>query len=575
MARNQNFDESKKPAQNNQKRNRRPRSKGNKKVEEIVDFNAADLPNAIMKGKNPNDFAWYNNNPEVIEDVARIPFSLAEGAPYTTQDHIQWLTTPAGVALNVSNERRAFPGILAFSITPTLGRCSDTTDALNIAAMQLFTQLRNAVSGQMAYEQNEPMMFVIAAASVIALYEHLSRGYRTACISDYQNKYLPDALLRAQGFAPSLRSNRTRWKSILDYLALKLSSLNIPARFSIIDRMSWMFANVFTDSNTAKAQMYLMKPYVLWQWQEGVDGEPSKVVGRQLRALSQSNNDDLPFPTFESMENAIDALLSPLLGSGDVSQINGQLLKAFGSEAMVKYKYQTPDEPQSLSYSKEVLSQFENATILNAPITNLYVVQELNDTVKGPYLKCKPQMAIEPTNPGTPTFAQSGLVGMKHLLNFHWDNVTYQDVTVATRLAAVADTVSTTTPTTGVLDLICGSEVIQYAQIYQLSPNDLNVVGNYTLTNSTLFTHESPTDPVSVDTGSLAGIGRWSTFDWAPIHYLITAQGTYDQLTNYQLLTVIADIDNTSWISAQDLQEIHKACIISEWMLQNYPLNRR
>lgn len=298
-----------------------------------------------------NDVAWYTKSPALLDAAASLPYSYPVGGRID-------LTNSLANRWDNGSPYRTFAGILALDILTGPGVSVDGDSAVNIAARDIYSYVRYANSGHSNYDPQDLMMYFLAWDEVSMWIENAKRAYKCMFTYNTQNRYAPKYLVQALGFDyADINSNLAQFRYAINALIARFNALNVPTQFSYFTRHKWLYSNVYTDSTTAKAQLYLYRPTIVRKYVETSE----KGGSLQLAAVLNSESNLMTFSKFVSISNT---LIDALLGSEDIGIMSGDILKAFGSDkcwvtAMV-------NEAESLIpvYNMEVLSQIQNATVL-------------------------------------------------------------------------------------------------------------------------------------------------------------------------------------------------------------------
>lgn len=525
------------------------RGRGNTRSKEMevnipdASINKADLPHVVSSSRADNDPNWYMHIYPAVLDVASLPFNIPLGTHY---DNLVPGVTSNPAIVN-SNYSTVQPGIMVLRLAPTAGVSDTPTSPINIAAQQIYALDRQANSGAKNYDKTDLMMLIQAMDSAYMLYEELVRMYKTFHTVDYMSRYMPDTLLYAEGFSPSLAGSLADIRAAINYFAYKLASINVPDQFDFIHRHSWLFENVYVDSKGATPQMYLYKPDGYYQWTEGTDDEPTSLryIGREaLYGASSGTVSDI-----SQITSAINNLLDPILGSEDAGIISGDLAKAFGANGMIKIQPIVEHEMLNLAYSPEVLHQVMNAMPLGV-VSNNNITQDLSNTVVGPQLVCRP--AIVPSN-------QTDLITRhKKLLNFHDYPHDQAGIMVATRLTfSLGEAFGTNQRYLA----SCGTEICVSVLVYY---DSIGIASNPTVVQLTMEMGNVGNLNLNLTT-ALRQVAARSKFDYAPTAYLWNTES--DQATYYG---EIQDVDDYTYIDDSIIQKLHEAAIMSEYAVKDW-----
>nr|AVX53433.1 putative capsid [Marmot picobirnavirus] len=542
-----------------------------------------DTPHVITNAKSDNDPSWYTHVYPLVRDYAALSFSGPVGSkvnllngevfPDSESDGI-----PVYTNVVQGSNFGSVPGIMTFDVYPSIGVSSDSQSAPNIAAQQLYTLVRKQNKNKMDYDKTDLMSVMIAMDNAYALYEDILRVYRAFGGYDYMSRYMPDALITALGYAPSLRTQYSNLKGVLDLFAYQLASINVPDQFDFIKRHSWMFTNVYMDAKSNKAQLYAFKMAGIYVWDERITQDKPTA----LRFVKREKLFDLPdketlVTSLEQIQTAINTVMTPLLGSGDVGYISGDLANAFGEGGMIKIQPVSDHEILTPQYSPEVLLQMMNMNVVEDINTDSMLINvNYNDVNAGPYFVCKPY-ADKPAGTASNYISPSTLATLRHhMLNFIDTDVTPENIMVSTRLCAAVSQIQDHN-----YILSCGTEIITKITVWsnqytsdvsgaELTPNvasqdnmikaDLNNVNEMFL--------ESQMQSALVDRSLI------SAFDWHPTIYLwewsISLHFEGECTAYLYLHGVDQDIQNFYIMDHEQIKNLNDVALMSEFAVRDY-----
>nr|UDL14558.1 MAG: putative capsid protein [Picobirnavirus sp.] len=305
-----------------------------------------------------NDPSWYAKTPQLLIDSSSLAYQYALGSPLT----IEYLkpTIPADKKFHqyvdeyFADEREtkwrgSMPGIWTIGIVPTYGVCNSPVSAANISARNLYSFVRHANSGHTNYEAADLMLYILAMDSIFSLYQHCARAYGVMRLYSQDNRYLAKALVTAMGFDyDDLSSQMADFRAFINLIAVKASAYKVPADFTMYIRHMWMYANIFADSNSPKAQSYLFVPDGFWQYEEYQGA--GKLVFKAFGGAKK----------LAHLKSYVNALFNPIIASEDCNIMSGDIQKAFG-EKCFGLSTIAEDYSVGISYNPEVLEQIHNA----------------------------------------------------------------------------------------------------------------------------------------------------------------------------------------------------------------------
>lgn len=503
----------------------------------------------------PNDWRWYAASPQLIIDYASYPFGTPVGSKTWTQSTL---------------DRTAVPGVMVLGFVPSVGKADSEVDPINVAMRKLYSFVRYQNSGAKNYDAPDLMLYMLAVDSCYMYLAWMKRIYGVA-LKDYTpfNRYYPGTIVQGMGVNfQDVVSNIVKLRGYINQYAFKLTQLFIPNSMSFMARHSWMCEGIYTDSTSSKAQTYLFNPEAYYQFTYDTSG-----AGKcQYLYVSQNM-------TVEDVISYGEQLLGPLIANEDFGIMSGDILKAFGEGGIVKPAPISEDYQVLPVYDQEVLSQIENATILNGTISSTGVTQA-TDVGTG-YLISSSNFNLELDIPfdlglkDATSYNQlitnlMDAMGSSRLINFHHDSVTPADVMVATRLTNILSTVGVPTFSASQnqiwIPATCetfGTEVVTRCRVYGFgtpvnSTNYGMMVDKYPLLLTNIYSTQTESTVNSLYNmlnynRLIAGL---STFDWHP--------QMWTQVLGYNGTTFIGasrcqrilDVDNYTIIDAQNLKQM-------------------
>lgn len=527
-----------------------------------------------------NDWRWYAQSPQLVKDVASIPFGYPVG-----------ITLPE---LNVTNDPTlpapAVPGILRFNFRPTVGYAEDETSPINVAMRRVYSFVRYANSGAKNYDAPDMMIYLVAVDSALMFLEMMKRAYGLMQDVTAYSRYFPQAAVAAAGFDYSdLQVNLAEFRAYINTYAIKLSQLWIPNSMSYMARHAWMCQGVYTDSNTPKAQVYMYTPQSFFKFSLDEEGA-GQLTETYLPSTSMKFSTAVTFG---------DSLLAPMISNEDFGIMGGDILKAFGANGIVKPEGIAETYQVLPVYNQEVLAQMENATVFsttpNTP-NNVTTVQQTTAVGTG-YLVSKPKATVT-VDVGSTTTASASIkadiiscLTAPTLVNFHQLEVPPELVMVATRLTNCLDLRDTSAVvqsqgSSSALGInyhytfpvrTAGSEIISGAFVYHYVNDSINGV----ILNSEqvekwmplyidVISGASTNKSAAIAAAKVRNIALVSNFDWHfgvyPRVYLRGSGDTVSVATG-DLGLPIQDLDNYTFINARNLENFAQTALLSEFSI--------
>lgn len=477
---------------------------------------------------NANDPQWYIPNEQLLNDVAAIPYSIPLGSMVDTG-----FPTPDTREGTIA---RCIPGVMAINMYPGPGRSNSVPDAINVAANMIYSKIRANISGTRPYDAPDVMMYLMGADHAYMYLSWMQRLYGLMNVYSSVNKYLPKALIEAQGVNfENLRNNLSSFRYYINNFALQLASLYVPADIPLFKRHYWLYQNVWADSDSAMGQIYLYTPAGFGTYEEKTSEKGGFI----------KFNGSYGYGRKEKWTTSViavfgDHLLENLIYSEDVGTISGDIRRTYGdSHSLVPT---TIDETYSVvpSYNKEVLSQIENMFSLGVKdgtctIKSLDVTQDPNTN----HITWDLTFTAKDTNHGK-RLIQFYSDADHYYLSSHGTATNPADNIVMTRFMNACHFISGKDITI----TSCGSEIVLDIDIILMEG-----VNTTTLSTASFFESTWMSNVIAI-----------SKFDWHPIIYIFGP--TANPEGKYDFRGVVADLDTFTVISDTQITRLNDmACM--------------
>lgn len=510
------------------------------------------------KVKPTNDPQWYFKDAQILKDVASFSFNSPLGSRLPVGS--VWAGS-ASLTNQVSVGTVSVPGLMAITMSPTIGVSTDAQSPANLAATNVYAYIRYKNSGATNYDSPDLMLYLIAMDSIYSCWNWMKRIYGMASTYSQLNKYEPRAYMMANNVDfDDIMAHLADFRGYLNIKASEISAFCVPATMTYNVRHSWLFSNIYKDSDTRKAQQYMFVPGWFYQYDETSSSQggilnPIPVLVNYV----PNSSGNTPF-TFESLRNLLNGMLEAVNYSEDIGIMSGDILKAYGEGNLFTLSSIDPDYKVEAVYSREVLTQIENSTSFNittAALDTFRISQNPNTN----FLTCKPYLA---------ELYNGNYKGW--MLNFHWENPTPEEVVVATRLTTLCQKAQN--PPSGMaFEIISmGSEVCSQSWMYAYSTSASiqDVDSGAALTTLIAMQIESHgidmrvTSPYNQVVEEVSRIMMITSFDWAPRFHQTIINATTDRL-----LGATVDYDNYTLLSADNLEAINTMALLTEFNVPN------
>lgn len=529
--------------------------KGQNNAKLLREDKAADEREMKDHCAGPNNPIWYAANPQLLVDYASFPYGIPLGS-----------VLPTEVGIDYAN--RAVPGVCRLGFTPCVGESNNADDPINIAARNIYSFVRHVNSGHSNYDSPDMMLYIMGMSSVYVYHEWMKRVVRIILDYSILNRYYPDAFLIAMGLDPvDMRENISQLRGYVNIYAVKAGSMCVPATMTYAIRHMWMTSGLYADSTSAKAQVYFFDPDYYYQYGLTSGENP---VG-QLTYVPGPGKLGTPWKV-QDIINFGDSLLRPILTSEDMNIMSGDILKAFTVNGIVKLAGVSENEALLPDYSEEVMSQIENATVMNLLVTGSI---SQNTEINGGYLYAN--YGLQYVLDADQNIADSALSSFRNninmslgslILNQHKDSVTPADTMVATRLmnkvsfTGVVDSSqgkAYSVSLFGIASEFISSGSVHFAQV--TATGFIWARKTFDYIHPSMHNIEGAT---GYFTSAMDSILALSQFDWCPASRIIL--GSYDgsAIKGSPVHFSNRDLDNYTIITPRNLQDLAKVALLSQ-----------
>lgn len=510
---------------NNEKKSYQNRTRGTKTRNTVQngkthkDNYSKGAPLSQENAQGANDVAWYSKNPEMLRSVGNISFLAAQGSKW------DWYN---GKELSIDNYVQTNPGIMRLEFVPTFGKSESKADAVNIAAQNIYTYIRNTNSGARNYAAADLMMYLLALDSIYMMWNHARTVYGMARSFSAINRYMGEALIRSMNYDyDDIAGNLASYRTQINNIAAKITTLCAPATMPLFLRHSWMTSNVFADEPNGKASFYYFIPTMMYIFSEKTSDQ-----GTQLLPLTKPD-------TFGDVLKAINVCIDRLLYSDSAGILSGDILKAYGATGLFRLSPISEDFEVVPSYNPTVLTQIEN--IITAPVDpeSLTISQDVNTQSITQSVTLKEDPAL------TTYFGY-----VKPTINLHVLEPTPGDIMEATRLM-----VTNEAPGSKVL-YTYGTEIV----------TDITIIGiDYDSdgTGLNLFARDGFTTYNHEQFFSASEFGLRDKFNYAPRLYLFYVTEDENGGDIEAMSAVIGDVDVIAFVERNQLANIHDVALFS------------
>jgi len=322
-------------------------------------------------GKGKNDITWHAKSAQLLRDAAAIPWSWATGKPIRRTSPLNNSITP--------ETQYILPGVEVIRTVLTPGCGSKGTDAINLAAQALYTDIRRELKSANAYEGSDVIIYLMAVSEIIAFVSWCTRLLGTIMSYSFANRYLPYALIKAQGVDPNdIMNHPAEFRNRINIAIAKASQIWIPKGFDFLTRARWEYANYYSEGENIKDQLYMMTPGLFRKYE--YDPE-SDYAGSLKPFIFIGGFHDEHLLTCDELVTALETMIDALVGDTDFQNIAGDLYNRYGAGGVEPFALIPENAIIQPVFSIEVLEQMMNAKCVY-PIHWMYYFASEDDKVR-------------------------------------------------------------------------------------------------------------------------------------------------------------------------------------------------
>lgn len=435
----------------NSKTNGKGSNKGNR-------FPSEECPKCGYSSNNP---AWYTGNPIAAKKAGSINFSYPLGYNINLDNPLFSTTANKGSF--------SLPGMMALDVVPSMGRSSDASSALNLAAFKLYSFIRHENSGARNYDSPDLLLYVAAVTDVYSYVTWLQRTYLICNSYSVMNEYIPRAYCELSHIDfEDVIANLADFAYQLDNRINKIRSFKVPGDMPIFQRRAFMFKDLYTEGDSIKDQMYFYNPDGFYVFRLDQDG------AGMLQNLGLAELTDIT-GTFKlkvkDLFVGLDYLISQIAEQEDFGIMSGDILKAYGANVVTLAPFDpAPGVGVAPVRDIAVLEQIQNSTVvgrseLDNNTTRYYVNTDIRQSSLKNYLVTEPRIAMEANDNAEgkiEIYSKKALLENR-LLTSRYSDPSPEQVLESTRTMVIA--VGYTDQVVGgkisaELELLCGTEII-------------------------------------------------------------------------------------------------------------------
>lgn len=506
---------------------------------------ASDIGKDVAaKGKfdfKPNDPSWYAKDPALLRDAASLSFYEPLGS-----NRFMYSKATTGY--------RHTAGALVLDFIPTVGSVFEgslATAPINIAAANIYAEIRAKISGSRKYEPNDLIMYIVAVTDLYGWLSALMRVYSLLMTYKLDNWYFARHYVEALGFRfNDLIKHIIDLRFYINKCIHNLDAYAVPAKMSLVQRRCWMNLNMFADEPVKKAQLYFYRQIAFYKYE-------NENVKCTLKPLFNDQHTETTL-TFDDIVTFTEDLISGLRNVEDVGTMSGDVLKTYGEGGLLTLSPIPENFHVEVTYSVEVLNQIHN-TIVVTPTPAEYEGQRYLENLDRFSLEESGVLIRYNTSSGRPCWVMAPIGNHESYrddyIDLLDDDQSPERIMVATRNMTFLDVLETGDDVDLYEVIACGTELFTNMNIVFLS-SDTDATQRYTGLSTFMNKYLLSSQPTKWS-GVLQAITQ---FSHAPRLYL--------NYSKDNILPVLNIVSNFAKIDARDLDNMSHAAVISEFTLK-------
>lgn len=520
----------------------------------------ADMPGA-------NDISWYTRYPNLVVAAGNFPYPNRPGMS------VELGTLKFGNS--TVSQKVNIPGVMSLIWDPTIGHSELPTDPASILGKEMYSRVRKAYSGTLRADAPDYVMYVMALDSIFSYISWLKRLYRVLNVWSPDNYVLPDGVLYGMGLhdldIQSLRANKTQLWQLINTLILESRKFSCPGSLDIINRHYWLNDNVYTDAQSINSQFYMFNQLHAYEFDPTLPGAndlstSNPVGGLVVKPLPWARRKPItgedpevvnPTLTPQILYEFGRGLLDALVSWDDAYTINGYLNRAYEGEPQFIVEELPLDAVFAPMFNPEVLTQIENSMTVPGGIDTSWVDLSIYQNPLNNAIVCDPRSTVTTAQMNGDYMFSSD---MNPFLSVRSDTPGALENVIASRLKA---SVRSAVPNTGE----GASGYVFHYDFASEIPISWIVVGSGSKRDGTVpmwdVVKSEGLVQVKTRTTDATNVGvplQWllmSQFDWHPFGFnASTGNGT---------VYVYGDFHNVTAISREELNNLHRVCMFSEF----------
>lgn len=478
---------------------------------------------------------------------------------------------------------RRIPGVHIQFLGPNVGRSDDANSAVALGSDKMYLDVRIKKSGTTPYDAVDFGLYMNGASDLYAFIMWAQRLYQTLWMFQWDNEYMPRALIQGQGVNyDSLRENASDFRVGLNNLIAAAAAYPVPNIYPLFDYKVFAYSRYYSEGTSIKDQLYMYAP--LWFQQVTTDASGSWEL--TTLAVNYPVNTVAYNPAGLAYDEVLAIgwkLLQSLRYDSDVIRMSADILALYGEDKLIKLTYVPEFSRAEVHFDISVLEQMKNAMYVMQPGLTNFGFKATQDNSKG-YLLFQPAVGYSPTNWtengnhdwfGNPASDSLKAVGEAIASTWYYRPKMLTTSTYETNNGLVLD--STRLMIAGILSKSTASQTAidtavyaaMFGRLVELNPD--GSVGMLDYSNNVLVPTTASGAANADVLSALNVIGNLSNFRFhAETEYIY-----YDAATDKVVESnPVFDVDNMAILDPRDVIRIHRAATLFEMNVEGPAIQR-
>lgn len=247
---------SKKPNQGRRGKNERYGKYDKRKQ---VEDKLKDQNNCSLSSRDrDNDPNWYFLDKAIADQASSFSFGEFLGR-----------VAPTGKYAGSQISEMWVPTIMAIHVNPCPGDTNSLTTGINMAALKTYTTLSSMNAKTTNYAPQDLTMLLLSLGEIISVMEHIRRAFGVAFTYNQRNRALPRNLIERMGFdADDFLDHLAPYRLEFNSWVTAINKIPFLDNIAYLYKCARMYDSVYTDSDSAMAQIVFMRPYSTWRLNE-------------------------------------------------------------------------------------------------------------------------------------------------------------------------------------------------------------------------------------------------------------------------------------------------------------------